>query len=72
MTYFGNTYKGANGTFTGVRYKRDGAWFGGVHSAKTGKRTYGVAMRSAWDAAGYAEDQAKIAAGEGAEMVLDQ
>lgn len=71
MTNIGNTFTGQNGTFTGVWYKRNGEWFGGVWDRQTGKRVYGPSVRSAWAAATVAEDEARRAAGADAKMLLD-
>ena len=69
MAYTGNTWEGENGTFTEVRYFRNGEWFGGVWDRQTDKRTYGIGLRIARDAAEVAEHATKKAAGKNAEMV---
>lgn len=70
MTRISNTFKGTNGTFTAVYFKRSGEWFPGVWDRQTDKRKYGIGCYSAYAAAGEAMDKAKLAAGDGAEMVL--
>lgn len=70
--HIGNTWKGENGTFTGVRYLRNAEWFGGVWDRQTDKRTYGIGLRTARDAAEVAEHVTKKAAGKNAVMQLKE
>lgn len=70
MTNIGNTYEGSNGKFTGVWYKRNGEWFGGVWDRQDGKRVYGASVGTAWSAASVADDEARRAAGADAKMIL--
>ena len=68
----GNTYKGDNGKFTSVYYKRDGGWHPGIWDRQTGKRTYGIAQCTSGAAAETSMQRAKEAAGVGAEMILPE
>ena len=70
MANIGNTFEGQNGKFTGVWYKRNGEWFGGVWDRQTNKRTYGLSVYSAYVAAKEGGEMAEKAAGEGAKMLL--
>lgn len=70
MPQIGNTFTGANGTFTGCYYRRSGEWFPGVWDRQTGKRHYAVSVCNAWAAAGSAGDMANAKAGAGAEMAV--
>jgi len=70
MTRIGNTYKGPNGTFTSVHYRRNGEWFGGVWDRQTNKRTYGISVYGSGPAAEEGMRMAEEAAGPGSRMVL--
>ena len=71
MTHTSNTFTGANGKFTGVYYKRNGGWFGGVWNRQTGKREYGSEVNSAWAAATVAAQTAERLAGADATMDIN-
>ena len=71
MTRIGQTWEGANGTFTEVYYKRDSEWIGGVWDRQTNKCKYGHACNAERHAAAYARYVTKNTAGKDAKMVSD-